>query len=160
MPANTNKASADRELVITRTYDAPARLLFQAWSKPEHLMKWFGPVGWPVTRCEVDFRTGGRWRMAMTGPSGQQSTPFGGAYLEIVPDRKIVFDNAFEDNPLKKMIMTITFEEKDGRTTLTWHTLFLSPAMKDEYVGMGIEPGANSGLDQLTDVVAALKAAA
>jgi hypothetical protein len=58
------------------------------------------------------------------------------------------------------MIMTITFEEKDGRTTLTWHTLFMSPAMKDEYVGMGIEPGANSGLDQLTDVVAALKAAA
>ena len=96
----------------------------------------------------------------MTGPSGQQSTPFGGEYLEIVPDRKIVFDNAFEDNPAKKMIMTITFEEKDGRTTLTWHTLFMSPAMKDEYVGMGIEAGANSGLDQLTDVVAALKAAA
>ena len=56
MPANANKASADRELVITRVYDAPARLLFQAWSKPEHLLKWFGPVGWPVTLCEVDFR--------------------------------------------------------------------------------------------------------
>ena len=160
MSANANKASADRELVITRTYDAPARLLFQAWSQPEHLMKWFGPVGWPLTLCEVDFRKGGRWRFAMTGSSGQQNTPFGGEYLEIVPDRKIVFDNAFEDDPAKKMIMTITFEERDGRTMLTWHTLFMSPAMKDEYVGMGIEAGANSGLDQLADVVAGLKQAA
>jgi uncharacterized protein YndB with AHSA1/START domain len=159
MPANTSKASADRELVITRSYNAPARLLFQAWSRPEHLMKWFGPVGWPVTMCEVDFRKGGRWRMAMTGPNGQQGAPFGGAYLEIVPDRKIVFDNAFEAAPAKKMIMTITFAETDGRTTLTWHTLFQSPAMKDEYVGMGIEAGANSGLDQLTGVVAGLKQA-
>ena len=57
------------------------------------------------------------------------------------------------------MIMTVTFEEKDGKTTLTWHTLFKSAAMKNEYVGMGIEQGASSGLDQLTNVVAALKAA-
>ena len=158
MPANASKADNDRELTITRLYDAPARLLFQAWSQPEHLMKWFGPVGWPLTMCEVDFREGGRYRFAMTGSSGEQNEPFGGEYLEIVPDRKIVFDNAFEGNPAKKMVMTITFEEKEGRTTLTWHTLFLSPAMKDEYVGMGIEAGAGSGLDQLGDVVAALKA--
>ena len=62
---------ADRELVITRVFDAPARLLFEAWSKPEHLMQWFGPVGWPLTLCEVDFRKGGRYRSAMTGSSGQ-----------------------------------------------------------------------------------------
>jgi len=151
---------ADREFVITRVYDVPARFLFEAWSKPEHVKKWFGPVGWPITLCEIDFRRGGRFRFAMTGASGKQNTPFGGEYLEIVPDRKIVFDNAFEDNPAKKMVMTITFEERDGRTTLTWHTLFLSPAMKDEYVGMGIEAGANSGLDQLGDVVVGLKQAA
>ena len=157
--ASASEPIADRELTITRTYDAPARLLFEAWSKPQHLMKWFGPVGWPVTMCEVDFRKGGRWRMAMTGPSGQQDTPFGGEYLEIVPNRKIMFDNAFEDPASRKMIMTVTFAEKDGRTTLTWHTLFESVAMKNEYVGMGIEQGAGSGLDQLTAVVAALKAA-
>ena len=155
-----NESTSDRELTITRTYDAPAHLLFEAWSKPEHLMKWFGPVGWPVTMCEVDFRKGGLWRMAMTGPSGQQNTPFGGQYLEIVPNRKIVFDNAFEEPGSRKMVMTVTFEEKDGRTILSWHTLVESMAMKDEYVGLGIEQGGNSGLDQLTDVVAALKAAA
>ena len=158
--ANAGEAIADREVVITRTYDAPARLLFEAWSKPEHLMKWFGPVGWPLTLCEVDFRKGGRWRFAMTGSSGQQNTPFGGVYLDIVPNRKIVFDNAFEEPGSRKMIMTVTFEEADGRTTLTWHTLFESVAMKDEYVGMGIEAGAGSGLDQLADVVAGLKQAA
>ena len=158
--AGAGEPQADREVIITRTYDAPARLLFEAWSKPQHLMKWFGPVGWPLTMCEVDFRKGGRWRMAMTGPSGQQNTPFGGEYLEIVPNRKIVFNNAFEEAGSKKMIMTVSFEEKGGRTTLIWHTLFESVAMKNEYVGMGFEQGAGSGLDQLTGVAAALKAAA
>lgn len=158
--ASAAEPENERELTLIRTYDAPARLLFEAWSKPEHLMKWFGPVGWPVTMCQVDFRKGGRWRMAMTGPSGEQNTPFGGQYLEIVPGRKIVFDNTFEEAGSKTMIMTVTFEEKGERTILTWRTVFESVAMKNEYVGMGIEAGAGSGLDQLADVVARLKAAA
>jgi uncharacterized protein YndB with AHSA1/START domain len=149
---------ADRELVIERTYDAPARLLFEAWRKPEHLMKWFGPVGWPLTLCEVDFRVGGKWRFAMTGASGKQNTPFGGTYLEIVPNKKIVFDNTFEAPGAETMIMTITFEEKGGRTKLTHHTLFGSVAMKAAHVGAGFVAGTNSGLDQLADVLAAMKA--
>jgi uncharacterized protein YndB with AHSA1/START domain len=159
MRANQSAAesAADRELVITRSFDAPARLLFKAWSTREHIMKWFGPKGWPVTMCEMDFRVGGRWRMAMTGPSGEQNTPFGGTYLEIVPDRKIVFDNAFEQPGAERMIMTITFDEKGGRTTQTFHTLFASAAMKKEYVGVGMVEGINSGLDQLEDVVAAMR---
>ena len=148
---------ADRELVITRTFDAPARLLFKAWSTREHIMKWFGPVGWPVTMCEMDFRVGGRWRMAMSGSSGTQNMPFGGTYLEIVPDRRIVFDNAFEEPGAEKMIMTITFEEKGGKTTLTHHTLFASAAMKKSYVGMGFVAGTNSALDQLEGVVTAMQ---
>ena len=149
--------AAERELVITRVFGAPARLLFTAWSTREHIMKWFGPVGWPVTMCEMDFRVGGRWRMAMTGASGTQNTPFGGTYLEIVPNRKIVFDNAFEAPGAEKMIMTITFAEKGGKTALTFHTLFASAAMKREYVGLGFAAGANSGLDQLEGVVAAMQ---
>lgn len=151
--------AADRELVITRDYDAPARLLFEAWSKPEHLMKWFGPVGWPLTLCEVDFRVGGKWRFAMTGSSGVQNTPFGGTYLEIVPNRKIVFDNTFEMAGAETMIMTVTFEEKNGRTKLTHHTLFATAAMKNQYVGLGFVEGSNSGLDQLTALLTALKLA-
>ena len=149
---------ADRELVITRVFDAPARLLFEAWSKPEHLMQWFGPVGWPLTLCEVDFRKGGRFRFAMTGPDGRQNTPFGGAYLEIVPNRKIVYDNAFETPGAQKMIVTITYDETGGKTTLTIHTLFASAAMKKKHLGAGYEQGVGSGLDQLAGVVAGMRA--
>jgi uncharacterized protein YndB with AHSA1/START domain len=147
---------ADRTVVITRVFDAPARLLFEAWSKPEHMMKWFGPKGWPVTMCEMDFRVGGRYRMAMTGPNGEQNTPFGGTYREIVPNRKITFDNGFELPDAGRMVMTATFDEKGSKTTLTITTVFESVAMKNEYVGMGFVEGSNSGLDNLTDVVAAM----
>ena len=157
---NASESTADRESVITRVFDAPARLLFEAYSKPEHVRKWFGPVGWPITLCEIDFRKGGRFRFAMTGPSGKQNTPFGGEYLEIVPNRKIVFDNGFEAPGAEKMIMTVTFDEKDGKTTLTLHTLFASVAMKKAHVGAGIEEGIASGYDQLADVVAAMGRAA
>ncbi len=162
MSANAiaGEPEGDRELTITRRFDAPARLLFEAWSKPEHLKKWFGPVGYPVTMCEMDFRKGGQWRAAMTGPSGTQQTPFGGEYLEIVPNRKIVFSNGFELPGAEKMIMTIIFDEQGGKTMLTIHTLFASTAQKATHVGAGMAEGIASGLDQLTDVVAALKAAA
>jgi uncharacterized protein YndB with AHSA1/START domain len=153
----TAEPEADRAVVIERIYEAPARLLFEAWSKPEHLMKWFGPVGWPLTLCEVDFRVGGRWRFAMTGSSGIQNTPFGGKYLEIVPNRKIVFDNTFEAPGAETMVMTVTFEERGGKTKLTHHTLFGSIAMKAAHVGAGFVAGTNSGLDQLADVLAAMR---
>jgi uncharacterized protein YndB with AHSA1/START domain len=155
-------ANADREVVIIRVFDVPARFLFEAYSKPEHLRRWFGPKGWPLTLCEVDFRVGGRYRFAMTGPNGEQNRPFGGVYLEIVPHRRIVFDNGFEAPGAGKMVMTVTFDEApDGRTTtLTLHTLFASAAMRDEYVGLGFVEGVGSGYDQLVDVVAELQARA
>jgi uncharacterized protein YndB with AHSA1/START domain len=148
---------ADREVVITRVFDAPARLLFAAYSTPQHVMKWFGPKGWPLTLCEMDFRVGGRFRFAMTGPSGEQNTPFGGEYLEIVPNRKIVYDNGFEEPGAERMIVTMTYDEEGGRTTLTIHTLFASVTMKEEHVGAGFVQGVGSGLDQLVDVVAEMR---
>jgi uncharacterized protein YndB with AHSA1/START domain len=161
MAANAGAAEpeADREITITRTYDAPARLLFEAWTKAEHLMKWFGPKGWPITMCEVDFRQGGRWRMAMTGPTGEQNVPFGGEYLEIVPNRRIVLSNGFELPGAEKMVWTVTFDEKGGKTVLTIHTLFPSIAQKAVYIGAGFQQGLGMCLDQLIAVVASLKAA-
>ena len=162
MPASSKAGESvgEREHVITREFGAPARLLFEAWSKPEHVMKWFGPKGWPLTLCEMDFRKGGKFRFAMTGPDGKQNTPFGGEYLEIVSDRKIVYDNAFEEPGAPKMVVTVTFDEKAGKTTLTIHTLFESVAMRNEYVGVGMGEGYASALDQLAEVVAALRAEA
>jgi uncharacterized protein YndB with AHSA1/START domain len=110
----------------------------------------------------MDFRKGGHFRFAMTGASGKQNTPFGGTYLQIVPNRKIVYDNAFELPGAEKMIVTIAFDESTAnensvKTTLTIHTLFASVAMRNEHVGKGYEQGTGSGLDQLADVVAAMR---
>ena len=158
MPADDRGVEpiAKREVVITRVFDAPARVLFKAFSTPEHLKRWFGPKGWPLTLCEMDFRAGGRYRFAMTGPDGKQGPPFGGEYLEIVPNRKIVYTNAFEMPDTESMVVTITFDEdeKSGQTTLTIHTLFASVAMRNAHLGMGYEQGLGSMLDQLADVAA------
>lgn len=151
---NDAEPAAEREYVITRTFDAPARLLFEAYAKPEYIRQWFGPKSWPVTLCEMDFRVGGRFRLALTGPSGRQNTPFGGTYLDIVPNRRIVYDNGFETPGAGRTIVTVTFDEHDGRTTLTIHTLFASAAMKRAYLGVGFAGGSNSALDQLVDLVA------
>lgn len=156
--ASVSEPIADRELVITREFEAPARILFEAHSKPEHIKKWFGPRGWPVTLCEMDFRKGGRFRFQMTGPGGEKGPPFGGEYLEILPNQKIVYDNGFEEPGSEKMIVTITFDEKGGKTKLTMHTVFASVAMRKLHVGGGIEEGVNSGLDQLAELAAVLVA--
>jgi uncharacterized protein YndB with AHSA1/START domain len=147
-----------REIVITRVIDAPANVLFEAYANPEHVKKWFGPKGYPLTLCEMDFRVGGRFRFAMTGPSGKQNTPFGGEYLEIVPNRKIVFDNGFELPGAERMIVTYTYEEVDGKTRFTIHTLFSSVEAKNYHVGAGFEIGYNSAIDQLETVANQMKA--
>jgi uncharacterized protein YndB with AHSA1/START domain len=155
---------AAREASISRVMAVPARILFLAHSRPEHLMRWFGPVGYPVTRCDVDFRVGGKWRMVMTGPDGVDGPPFGGTYLEIVPHRRIVYTNGFEDGKGGamnlshggEMVMTVTFAEAGGATTLTVVTRFETAAMKAEYLGIGMLEGMASGFDQLEGVAAEL----
>jgi len=160
MPADApaDEPESEREVTITRVFDAPARLLFEAYSKAEHIKQWFGPVGWPVTLCEMDFRVGGKFRFAMTGPSGKQNTPFGGTYREIIQNRKIVYDNGFETEGAGRMVVTVSFDEQGGQTTLTLHTVFESIAMYRSHMSRGFEQGTNSGLDQLGALVAAMAA--
>lgn len=150
-------SEAERTFVITRSFDVPARFVFLAFSKPEHVMRWFGPVGYPLTRCEMDSREGGRYRFAMTGPDGVENTPFGGTYLKIVPDQEIVYDVAFEAPGAPRMVVSVTLDERAGRTLLTHRTVFESLAMKTEYLGLGFEGGTNSGFDQLAVLVVALR---
>jgi uncharacterized protein YndB with AHSA1/START domain len=160
MDANStpSESVAAREVIITRVYDAPARLLFLAYSKPEHVMKWFGPKGWPLTKCEMDFRVGGEFHFQMTGPENEPGPPFGGKYLEIVPDRKISYDNGFEEPGAGRFVVTVVFEERNGKTTLTITSVFDTIAMKEEFVGLGFVEGSNSGFDNLGDLVAGWKA--
>jgi uncharacterized protein YndB with AHSA1/START domain len=169
LPIHPNERHAqmnanDRTASVSRLMQVPAKYIFAAHAKPEHLMRWFGPVGYPVTMCEIDFRVGGKWRMAMTGPDGVQGPPFGGTYLDIVPNSRIVYDNRFEDDGQSMnlqnagtMVMTTTLVEKAGATTITVSTLFATVAMKDEYLGVGMTDGILSGFDQLEGVARELQ---
>jgi uncharacterized protein YndB with AHSA1/START domain len=140
---------SERSLTISRMFEVPAHILFLACSKPEHMRDWFGPPGYPLTMCEMDFRVGGKYRFAMTGPDGVQMPPFGGEYLSIEPNRKISYTNRFEQPGAPTMVVTITFTEQAGKTRLDLHTLFETVAMKNEHTGRGYVIGVNAGLDQL-----------
>lgn len=144
---SATESVADREVVITRVFDAPAKLLFEAYSQPEHLQQWYGPKGFSLPLCVVDFRVGGGYRFGMRGPDGTDFPPFGGEYLEIVPNERIVHTNGWDDD--EKFVVTVTFAERNGRTTLTIHTLFASVAQKNQHVGMGYVGGVGEGLDRL-----------
>lgn len=165
MTTTSLEPDAARQASISRVMNVPARYIFEAHSRPEHLKRWFGPVSYPVTYCDCDFRVGGVWRMAMTGPDGVQGPFFGGSYLEIVPHKRIVYDNGFEDgvggemqlqNAHDPMVMTVTFDEAGDKTTVTVTTLFASVAMKQEYLGIGMLEGIASGFDQLEGVARGL----
>lgn len=148
-----------RTFVIQRVIAAPARLLFETYAKREHLLKWFGPAGYPLTLCELDFRVGGTYRFAMTGPDGKQMTPFGGTYREIVPNKKIVYDDTFEQPGAETMVVTVWFDERDdGKTTLTHCTVFGSDAMMKEHMKMGYEQGVGLCAQQLESLALELLA--
>lgn len=149
VPRTSAEAVSDREIVITRSFQAPPRLVFQAYTTPEHLKRWFGPKEWPLTLCEVDFRIGGRFRFALTGPDRRQGPPFGGEYLDIVPHERIQYDNGFEMPGAEKMIVTITLQEQGGTTVLTMRTLFSTVAARNEHLQLGFAQGVGSGFDNL-----------
>lgn len=148
---------AERETVFRRVFDAPARLLFTAYSTPEHMRQWFGPPGWTLTQCELDFRPGGKLQLAMTGSDGVEGPAFVGEYLEIVPNRTIIYRGAFALPGAELMTVTISFEEDEasGQTTLNIHTLFASVAMKNAHLRDGYARSWVVIFDQLAGHVAA-----
>jgi len=110
--------SKKRELTIERVFNAPRELVFQAWSKPEHVAQWWGPRGFMLPTCEMEFRAGGRFRLVMRGPDGKDYA-FQGAYLEIVEPQRIVFQGTIHDEPGHQVWTTVTFAEEAGKTKLT-----------------------------------------
>jgi len=111
-------AAADREIVITRTFDAPRELVFQSWTNPKHMVQWWGPRGFTLATCETEVRVGGRFRLVMRGPDGKDY-PFQGAYLEIVEPERIVFQGTIHDEPGHQVWTTVTFAEEHGKTKVT-----------------------------------------
>lgn len=136
-----SERASDTELVITRTFDAPARLVFEAWTKPELLMKWWAPksVGLTFVSCEADVRVGGTYRFVFSHPSAPQPMAFFGRYLEVVAPTRLVWTN--EEAGEGGQVTTVTFEERDGQTFLTLRERYPSKAVLDAAIASGNTAG-------------------
>jgi uncharacterized protein YndB with AHSA1/START domain len=143
----TVERKSEREVVITRTINGPARIVFEAFTQPELFKQWWVPksFGMSLVSCEMDVRVGGRYRLVF-GPGAE----FYGRYLEVTPHSRLVWTN--EEGEEGGAVTTVTFEEKDGTTLLVMHDLYPSKEALDAAAGM--EEGMSETLDQLEEFVA------
>jgi uncharacterized protein YndB with AHSA1/START domain len=140
-----------REIVLTRVFDAPRRLVFDAFSKPELLKRWFGPRGFSLVVCEVDFRVGGGFRFLLRGPDGRDMG-MRGIYREIAAPERSVHMESFDDYPGESQV-TMVLEETDGKTTMTATVLYSSEEVRDIVLRSGMEHGAAESYDKLTELL-------
>ena len=145
----------DRETVLTRVFDAPRKLVFDALTKPELLRQWFGPRGFSLTVCEVDLKTGGAWRFVLQGPDGKTKMGMHGHYREIAPPERLVHSESFDDFPGDPAIVTTILVEQAGQTTLTATVLSPSKEIRDAVIKSGMEHGAAESYDRLAEMLAA-----
>jgi uncharacterized protein YndB with AHSA1/START domain len=140
---------SDREVVMTRVFDAPRELVFDAWTNCEHVPHWFGPHGTTVPLCEIDLRPGGAWRYVLRSPDGSEMG-MGGVYQEISRPDRLVSTESFDDYP-GESLNTMVLTEEDGKTTLTITVLAESKETRDAVVDSGMEKGANETFDRLEE---------
>lgn len=147
----TVERRSDREVVVTRTFDAPARLVFEAWSNPELFRRWWVPASMDMElhECEMDVRTGGSYRLNF-GPG----MDFFGRYLEVTPPSRIVWTN--DEDGEDSSVTTVTFEERDGRTLLVMSEVYPSKEALDA-AGTGAAEAARETFAQLEDLLLALR---
>jgi len=146
---------SDQEIVFTRTFERPRHLLFEAWTKPEHVRQWWGCEGSTLTLCEIDLRPGGAWRLLMLMTDGSEH-PFKGVYREIVPNKRLVYTECYDIPSIgsPEWLTTITFEEIDGKTKLTHSILHRSVEARDGHLQAGMEAGTVQTLNRLAEHVA------
>ena len=148
----------EAELTVTREFDAPRELVFEAHSKCEHLEKWWGPRKYSLEVCEMDFRPGGKYRFLHRGPDGLEEHGFRGEYREIVPPEKIAWTFEWEGMPGHISLDTLTLEDLGGgRTKLVSHSRFDSKEDRDGMLQSGMEEGAGETYDRLAEFVQTLK---
>ena len=152
-PTHVARAS-DREMVVTRIFEAPVHIVFRAWTVPELFMRWWAPksLGVPLLSCEMDVRTGGGYRLEF-GHDAANAMVFHGRYIEVVPDARLVWTNEEEENGA---VTTVTFEDLGGRTRLVVRDVYPSKAALEE--GHGAEEGAAEQFAQLDELLAILQA--
>jgi len=158
---NTMKITTlgEREVVITRTFDAPRSLVWDAHTQPELLKRWLtGPPGWTFTVCEMDLRVGGKYRWVWRGPDGTEMG-MGGVHREIVPLERIVNTQLFDqDWTGGEAVGTLVFTERDGKTTLTNTIQYSSREARDAVLKTPMEQGMAAGYDRLEEFLASMPA--
>jgi len=147
---------SDREVVVTRTFDAPARIVFEAWTRPELFRQWWVPksMGMVLRSCELDVRVGGRYRLVF-GDDPANPIEFFGRYLEVTPPSRLVWTN--EESGADASVTTVTFEEKDGKTLLVLHELYPSKEALDA-AGTGAADALVETFEQLDELLVTLDA--
>ena len=157
-PNDSTETQSDRQIVITRVFNAPRELVFQAWTEPKHIEQWFGPKGFTTRVTEMDLRPGGQWCYVMIGPDGTEY-PSKGVFREIVPPERIVTSDEFGEGIEKVldvdlpqgMVTTAIFEDLDGKTKLTLQIMHPSASDRRKHEEMGVVAGWNSSFDCLDE---------
>jgi uncharacterized protein YndB with AHSA1/START domain len=148
---------SDSEIRMTRLFDAPRALVFDAMTKPAHIREWWGRLGegYSVPVCESDFRVGGHWRFVNRHPKGEAA--FHGEHKEIVPPSRLVFTEIFEDFPDVVSVVTSEFSEEGTKTRLTVTVRYPSKQVRDIVIASGMAKGAGISYDRLEDLLALLQ---
>ena len=158
---NTLKVTTrgDREIVMTREFDAPRKLVFEAFTKPELIRQWLlGPPGWSMPVCEVDLKVGGKYRYVWRHTNGNEMG-MGGVYREIVRPERIVATETFDESWYPgEAVGTVELVEKTGRTTLTQTVLYESREARDGVMKSPMESGVAAGYDRLEQLLSTLEA--
>jgi uncharacterized protein YndB with AHSA1/START domain len=150
---------SDREIVLTRVFDAPRDLVFEAHTSCEHMSRWWGPRRYEVSSCEMDFRPGGAWRIVHRGADGTEHG-FRGEFREIVRPERIVWTFEYEGMPGHVSVDTLTLQERDGKTSLTATSVFDSVEDREGMLQSGMQEGAAETWDRLAEYLELLKGGA
>jgi uncharacterized protein YndB with AHSA1/START domain len=152
----TVERRSDRELVVTRTFNGPARVVFEAWTKPELLKRWWAPKSFGITfiSCKADVRTGGTYRFVFGHPSSEQPMEFFGRYVEVTPHSRLVWTN--DEGGEGGAVTTVTFEERGADTLVIFHDLYQSKEALDGAIASGSTSGFGEAFGQLDELLLAL----
>jgi uncharacterized protein YndB with AHSA1/START domain len=152
----TVERKSERELVVTRTFNAPARILFEAWTKPELFKRWWAPKssGASLLSCEMDVRVRGKYRLEFGHPSSEQTKAFFGRYIDVTPPARLVWTN--EEGDEDGAVTTLTFEEKGDKTLLTLSDLYPSKEALDAAIASGATSGFGEQFEQLDELLVTL----
>jgi uncharacterized protein YndB with AHSA1/START domain len=162
MDAVTNSGTAevtlptDEQILITREFDAPKHLVYEAWTTPELVKRWWNAKRGEVTVAEIDLRVGGAWRYVMIAEGGME-VGFHGEYREIVPNERIVSTEVYEGFPDAEALNTLTLTEEDGRTTLEILVQHSNQEERDGHINSGMEAGMQDAMDLLEEVANSLR---